>query len=293
VELEVAPGQVVAEVDDNGTWHALLRVPTFEEEQWQVVLAALTSRLDRLAPLLEGELDLDLAEAAEERGVPLFPAAGEVETDCDCGDWASPCAHAAALHHLVAEALDGDPLLLFTLRGRTRPQLLAELRRWYGDVGRGDTPVGVHAEPAPAGGDPLQLAAPLPPMSFRFGVPVHQAGLAELGPLEGDEGLDRILAPLYAAGAAAAAELALSQRPTERRRRRRPASAPPPPVAEPDPAEAVVDALAAAETGVTASEIGRRLGWTAARTRSELEGLEALGMVARTGRGARETWWLG
>jgi uncharacterized Zn finger protein len=120
VELEIAPGTVFAEVADNGTWHALLRVPTYEEEQWREVLGALTARLDRLARLLEGELDLDLIADGEARGVSLFPESGEVETDCDCGDWASPCAHGAALHHLVAEALEGDPLLLFTLRGRTR-----------------------------------------------------------------------------------------------------------------------------------------------------------------------------
>jgi len=290
-ELDVAPGQVFAEVEDGETWRTCLRVATYDEDQWRKVLEVLTQRLDRIAQLLEGTLDLELVEAAERHGVHLIPLPGEVECDCDCGDWAVPCAHGAALHELVAEGLDGDPLMLLTLRGRTREQLLAELRRWYGDPGRSEPTSTVAGQPPPSG-DPLELAAPLPTLTFRFGAQSRQPGMAELGPLEGDAGLDRILAPLYAAGAAAAADLALSSRPAPEKRKRR-ATSVPPRSAEPDAGEAVVDALAGTDAGVSAAAIGRRLGWTEARTRAELENLEALGMVARTGRGPREVWWLG
>jgi hypothetical protein len=288
----VAPGQVFAEVEDGETWRASLRVPTYDEDQWNALFATLTARLDRIAGLLEGALDLELVDALDERGVHLLPAPGEVECDCDCGDWAVPCAHAAALHQLVAEGLDGDPLMLLTLRGRTREQLLAELRRWYGDTGRTEATGTTGPEPTPDG-DPLELAAPLPAFTFRFGEKARRPGLAELGPLEGEEGLDRILAPLYEAGAAAAVDLALDSRPLPERRRRRVSSPPPPPAADLDPGETVVDALAGTDAGASAATIGRRLGWTEARTRTELENLEALGMVARTGRGRREVWWLG
>lgn len=291
-ELDVAPGQVFAEVEDGETWRACLRVATFEEDQWRKVYEALTGRLDRIARLLEGTIDLELVEALEDHGVHLFPLPGEVESDCDCGDWAVPCAHCAALHQLVAEGLDGDPLMLLTLRGKTREQLLAELRRWYGDTGRPES-VGADAAEPPPPGDPLALAAPLPALGFRFGVKARQPGLAELGPLEGDEGLDRILGPLYAAGAAAAVDLALSSRAAPERRRRRASSGSPRPTEPDDPVEAVVDALADTESGASAAAIGRRLGWTEARTRTELENLEALGMVARSGRAPREVWWLG
>lgn len=290
-ELDVAPGQVFAEVEDGETRRACLRVATYDEDQWRKVLAVLTERLDRIAQLLEGKLDLELVEAAERQGIHLVPFAGEVESDCDCGDWAVPCAHCAALHELVAEGLDGDPLMLLTLRGKTREQLLSELRRWYGDPGRSEPPSTEAGEPPPSG-DPLELAAPLPTLTFRFGAQARQPGIAELGPLEGDAGLDRILAPMYAAGAAAAADLALSSRPAPEKRKRRPTSVPPR-SAEPDPGEVVVDALSGTDGGVSAATIGRRLGWTEARTRAELKNLEALGMVARTGQGPREVWWLG
>jgi hypothetical protein len=297
-ELDVAPGQVFAEVVDGESRRACLRVATYDEDQWRKVLEVLTERLDRIAQLLEGTLDLELVEAAERHGVHLVPLPGEVECDCDCGDWAVPCAHCAALHELVAEGLDGDPLMLLTLRGRTRDQLLAELRRWYGDPGRTEAPGADAGEPPPSG-DPLDLAAPLPPLTFRFGAQARQPGIAELGPLEGDPGLERILAPMYAAGASAAADLALSSRPTPEKRKRRAASVPPPSAVayegdtRPDPGEAVVDALAGTDAGISAAVIGRRLGWTEARTRAELENLEALGMVGRTGKGPREVWWLG
>jgi len=43
-------------------------------------------------------------------------------------DWADPCKHSAAACYLIADALDADPFALFLLRGRTRDQVLTEMR---------------------------------------------------------------------------------------------------------------------------------------------------------------------
>ena len=60
----------------------------------------------------------------------LFPSKShDLETDCSCPDWASPCKHVAAMHYVLGEAFDRDPFLLFELRGRTRDQVLAALSR--------------------------------------------------------------------------------------------------------------------------------------------------------------------
>ena len=45
-----------------------------------------------------------------------------------------PCSHMAAVHNVLADALSGDPFLLLTLRGRNRDQLLAQLRKSWGDT---------------------------------------------------------------------------------------------------------------------------------------------------------------
>ena len=63
----------------------------------------------------------------------LFPRRGrEVEFSCTCADEYSPCGHVAAVQFILAEAFDRDPFLLFELRGRSREQVLAELREVRG-----------------------------------------------------------------------------------------------------------------------------------------------------------------
>jgi len=48
---------------------------------------------------------------------------------CSCPDQAIPCKHSAAVCYLVADELDADPFALLRLRGRSRDEVLAELRR--------------------------------------------------------------------------------------------------------------------------------------------------------------------
>jgi uncharacterized Zn finger protein len=52
----------------------------------------------------------------------------DVGAKCTCPDWENPRKHAAATLYVIGEALDRDPFLLFELRGRTKEQVLEELR---------------------------------------------------------------------------------------------------------------------------------------------------------------------
>lgn len=226
--LDIAPGTVYADVKDNGQLHRpLLRVRTYEEDEWRKVLAVLGQRLDLLALLLEGDVGEDFLATLEKAGVQLYPEHAELDGDCDCGDYAVPCVHGAAVHHLVAEALEADPMLLLALRGRPREQLIAELRRSWGDDSAAPSQEGQKMEePAPSG-DWFASPVPLASMTFRFPQPNHAPGMLELGPLPGDGDLLKALSPLYEAGAEAARELALAELPTApRRRRARPSRAP-------------------------------------------------------------------
>ena len=82
-----------------------------------------------------------LDETFREAGASLYPRVPkELQTHCDCPDWANPCKHVAAVCYIMAEALDRDPWLLFDLRGRTREEVLEALQA------RMEVPA---AEPAP------------------------------------------------------------------------------------------------------------------------------------------------
>lgn len=299
--LRLSPGVVTAEVQDGRPCHPTVRLATLEPEDWDRVLAVLTARLDRLAALLEGDLPASLVEELETSGIRLVPAADALDGDCDCGDYAVPCSHVAAVHHVLADALDGDPFVLFTLRGRPREQLLVSLRRAWGDDGSLRHRVELDDEPAPDD-DWYGAAEPIAAMSFHLSTPAH-TGLAELGPLQGDDGLERALAPLLEAGREAALTLALAETDTRRRRRRRAAAPPPPveiPVAEaPDDSsettltERLVDLLADADEGSKTRDLADALGLTVPDIRDELVSLEELGIVYRTGRTRGTRWWLG
>jgi uncharacterized Zn finger protein len=96
----------------------------------------------------------------------LFPEGDDdFQTDCSCPDWANPCKHVAAVHFLVGEALDRDPFLLFTLRGRSKEALLRDLRaeRTPARPGR-TTPKELPASPSFR--PPVAIEVPSRPASF-------------------------------------------------------------------------------------------------------------------------------
>lgn len=128
--LHLETGEITAFVRGNrpGRYRVLIRVRTYDDREWDRVVAAIASRAGHAAALLEGELDPEVAADAERAGVDLLPGPGDLQPRCSCPDWADPCKHAAAVCYLVADVLDEDPFALFTLRGRSRDALLAQLR---------------------------------------------------------------------------------------------------------------------------------------------------------------------
>ena len=140
-EMAISPGEAVAPVQGTraAPYLVRLRVRPFSDGEWDRVLGAVASRAAHAAALLDGEMDPSVVEDVERAGVSLLPSAGELGTWCSCPDWASPCKHAAAVCYLLADRMDADPFTILLLRGRSRDQVLAALRRLRasGDEGMG------------------------------------------------------------------------------------------------------------------------------------------------------------
>jgi uncharacterized Zn finger protein len=101
-----------------------------DDAAWERVADQLAGQALFSARLLAGEMPDDIEAAFGAAGVNLFPdRPGQLVTTCSCPDWANPCKHVAAVHYILGERFDEDPFLLFRLRGRTREQLLDDLRR--------------------------------------------------------------------------------------------------------------------------------------------------------------------
>ena len=129
--MELGPGEIRAVVQGSRTAPYAVRIGIRQltDAEWDRLLDTIAARASHAAALLDGELDPGIVEDAEQAGVHLLPGPGDLTLGCSCPDWADPCKHSAAAVYLVARELDHDPFSLLLLRGRTRDQVLAELRR--------------------------------------------------------------------------------------------------------------------------------------------------------------------
>lgn len=314
-ELWFSPSLVGAYVaDGRDEFHVRMQFKPFEKAGWDLVVARLLERLARIADLLEGELSEDFAALLDADGASLIPRRKEIEGTCDCGDYKLPCAHMAAVHHVLADALDGDPFLLITLRGLDRDQLIDRLRAGWGDP----TPLIAHApdaeSPPPAAEARwLDSPEPLPPVRVRLPeTPEPLAGIAALGPPPGGAEVEDAVRPLYAAGAEAAGEVAFANaKPSNREATQRwegflAERAPPPVLAAKLDARQTIDIPAAeaariskivehlAAFGATAAgALADRIAEPRAAVQRQLEALKLMGVVYRTGQARSLRWRLG
>jgi uncharacterized Zn finger protein len=125
----VHPGQIESRVHGRKTYTVTLGLPALTQGQWEKAIDRIALESRFVASLLAGEMPQGLDETFREAGASLYPRVPkELQTHCDCPDWANPCKHVAAVCYIMAEALDRDPWLLFDLRGKTREDILAALQ---------------------------------------------------------------------------------------------------------------------------------------------------------------------
>jgi uncharacterized Zn finger protein len=129
--VEIEPGRVTALVQGSQPtpYRVDISFHAFSEPEWTRIITVLAGQALFAAALLAGEMPENIEEAFAAAATSLFPVAmHEVDTQCTCPDWSNPCKHIAAVYYVMAEEFDRDPFLLFTLRGRTKEQILAALR---------------------------------------------------------------------------------------------------------------------------------------------------------------------
>lgn len=131
-DLHVAPGKVTALVTGSEAtpYEVSISMDAFNARTWNAAIAAMAKEARFAAELLAGRMPQDIDTVFRSAKCSLFPRKShDLETDCSCPDWASPCKHVAAVHYVLGEAFDNDPFLLFELRGRSREQVLHALSR--------------------------------------------------------------------------------------------------------------------------------------------------------------------
>lgn len=132
LEINIQPGKVTARVQGSRPtpYKVTIELNPLNDGQWGTVFEALAGQAIYAAQLLNGEMPDDIESIFNAVKVPLFPTSrGDLGSSCSCPDWANPCKHVAAVYYLLGERFDADPFLLFTLRGRNKEQVAAELRK--------------------------------------------------------------------------------------------------------------------------------------------------------------------
>lgn len=132
LNIDVQPGLVQARVQGSRPkpYTVEIQVSALPDGEWEHVLDTISQQAIFAAQLLDGAMPQEIETAFEEAGLALFPAKPQdVVTECSCPDYSNPCKHIAAVYYLLGEQFDHDPFLIFTLRGRTREQVIEALRQ--------------------------------------------------------------------------------------------------------------------------------------------------------------------
>jgi len=127
--LEVTGSRVRARVQGSRTQPYVVEidVPRTPPADATRLVERLAADAGLIGRLLNRELDPAVLEEARRLKIAVFPSRwSDLRMHCSCPDWAVPCKHLAATVYVLSREIDGDPFLVFSLRGLDLPALMRE-----------------------------------------------------------------------------------------------------------------------------------------------------------------------
>ncbi len=158
LNLDIKAGRVDSKVQGSrpSPYKVTIEIKPLSEQEWGKVANAMAKQAIFAAKLLAGEMPQNIEEAFAAAKVNLFPTSqGDLATECSCPDWSNPCKHIAAVYLLLGEQFDADPFLLFRLRGKSKPEIMALLRARRTAAAVENQPAETVSEQAPSLGEPV------------------------------------------------------------------------------------------------------------------------------------------
>lgn len=132
LSIEFKGPQVLAKVQGTAPepYDVSLSIDPFSEEDWNYVVETMAEQAIYSAHLLAGEMPDDIEKVFTANGLSLFPfTLSDIRSRCSCPDPQNPCKHIGAVYYQLGDRFSEDPFVLFQLRGRTKEQILNDLRR--------------------------------------------------------------------------------------------------------------------------------------------------------------------
>ena len=118
--LTIKAGSIQARVQGSRAqpYRVTITVPPITPKDAARLLDRIAADPVLIARMLNRELDPVLLALAAELGIAVFPTHWkDLDMQCSCPDWAVPCKHLAATIYLLSREIDGNPFLVFSLRG--------------------------------------------------------------------------------------------------------------------------------------------------------------------------------
>jgi uncharacterized Zn finger protein len=131
-ELTIEEGMVKAVVQGvkKDPYTSTIKFRTLSDAAKNQVVNELRANPVLIARLLVGDLPLEIENILRKAKCPLFPdRRDDLESRCNCPDWANPCKHLAAVYYLLGEEISKNPMLLLKLRGVSRSDIFKEGRK--------------------------------------------------------------------------------------------------------------------------------------------------------------------
>ena len=132
LSIKFANAKVLAKVQGSEPepYSVSLSLDSFTDEEWGFIVETMSQRAIFAAKLLAGEMPQNIEEVFTANGLSLFPfTLPEVHSKCSCPDKVNPCKHIGAIYYQLADRFSEDPFVLFQLRGRTKEQIISDLRK--------------------------------------------------------------------------------------------------------------------------------------------------------------------
>ncbi|MCH7601940.1 MAG: hypothetical protein IIB54_04160 [Planctomycetes bacterium] len=127
---EQSGGRIRTRVQDRAArpYQTDIDVPELSETKWDEMIERMSKKALFVARMLSAKTSDDLHDVFQSEEVELVP--GEpmaFHLECNCQS-EEPCWHMAAVMYILADRLEAEPLLIFSLRGLPAEQLLDRLR---------------------------------------------------------------------------------------------------------------------------------------------------------------------
>ena len=118
--FEIKGGTISAKVKGSRAtpYKVQIEVPAIPAAQAKILLDGLANEPMIISKILNRELDPEILQRATKLKIEVFPSRWrDLKMSCSCPDWAVPCKHLAAVVYLLSREIDGNPFLVFSLKG--------------------------------------------------------------------------------------------------------------------------------------------------------------------------------